>query len=550
MVGALALASIALALYARTDDSESNDTEQKVLEGSGPASACSTPLPILERLARGYHPTRSGDVLLVERRYSQIGRTRHSSPYPQHQEIPLVLYGPGFIESGRVIDRSATVADIVPTLAELMGFEGLPDTDGAVLREALASSDGRPPRLIVTVVWDGGGDNVLEQWPESWPNLRRLMQGGTYYENATVGSTPSITPAVHATIGTGNFPSTHGVVDTHIRVDGKLIDPWEGDLPLETGAEMSPAYLEGPTLADLWDRAQGNRSKVGLIAWDSWHLGMLGHGSFYDGADADIAAIHRRHGAELITNDDYYALPSYLKDTSVLTQVTDEVDEGDGQLDGRWLGKPLDPNSEEIGFTPVWPIFQTHQIKSTLERENFGRDEVTDLFFTNYKSADMEAHRSSFKSEEVRELIEEQDRGLGEIMATAERLAGEGGYVVVVTADHGMTPYPEDSGKWSFDLEEVAADVERALDDVAPEEHLISRTRGFSLFLDPDELRRNELSAEDVARFLRAYPLQASATESNPVTSRFRKVADDPLFAVSVTGAELNRALACARSRS
>lgn len=543
-----AAAVVAAGLYVEARDSADDGDPRVIPAGAGPSSACSVPLPILERLARGYHPERSGDVLLVEQRYSQIGRTRHSSPYPEHQDVPLVVYGPGLIPTG-VVERPVTVADIAPTVAELMQFGEFSAEDGEALREALPEAGASVPRLIVTVVWDGGGDNVLDQWPESWPNLKRLMDAGVFYENATVGSTPSITPAVHATIGTGNFPANHGLVDTHIRIGDKIVDPWEGDFPLETGAEMAPTYLQAPTVADLWDKAQDNQAEVGLIAWDSWHMGMLGHGAYYDGADADIAAIHRRHGVELLTNPTYYSLPAYLADTSVLEQVVGKVDASDGARDGEWLGKQLDPTSEEIGFTPAWSMFQTQQIQSTLKRENFGRDAIADLFYTNYKSADMEAHRTSYKSEEVRELIEEQDRGLGAIVATADQVAGAGRYVIVVTADHGMTAYPEDAGRWSFDLEEVAADVERGLDEVTPDKPLISRTRGFSLFLDPIELRRNGLTPEDVARFLREYALKESATADNPLTPRFREVADDPLFLVSVTGAELKDALACARGQ-
>jgi arylsulfatase A-like enzyme len=73
-----------------------------------------------------------------------------------------MFYGPGYIKPG-TYDADATVADMAPTMAELMDFEEFPERDGRVLEEALKPAESRttPPRLIFTLVWDGGGDNLL-----------------------------------------------------------------------------------------------------------------------------------------------------------------------------------------------------------------------------------------------------------------------------------------------------------------------------------------------------------------------------------------------------
>ena len=44
-----------------------------------------------------------------------------------------------------------------------------------------------------------------------------------------------------------------------------------------------------PTLADLYDRAMGNKPIVGMVATVDIHLGMIGHGCFWNGGDQDIA---------------------------------------------------------------------------------------------------------------------------------------------------------------------------------------------------------------------------------------------------------------------
>ena len=76
------------------------------------------------------------------------------------------------------------------------------------------------------MVWDAVGRDVLARHPDAWPTLASMIEDGAWYESATVGSSPSQTAQVHATIGTGAFPRTHGLVAHRFRVDGELVTPW------------------------------------------------------------------------------------------------------------------------------------------------------------------------------------------------------------------------------------------------------------------------------------------------------------------------------------
>ncbi len=145
------------------------------------------------------------------------------------------------------------------------------------MTEAIAGNQ-TPPRLLVTMVWDAGGRNVLERWRNDWPYLRSLIPQGAWYEHATVGTSPTSTAQTHATIGTGAFPDAHLIVAHKLRIGDELTTPWA----------KGPAYLMEPTLADLYDRAMGNEPVVGEVGTVSIHLGMLGHGSMWGGGDQDI----------------------------------------------------------------------------------------------------------------------------------------------------------------------------------------------------------------------------------------------------------------------
>ncbi|MDQ3981106.1 MAG: alkaline phosphatase family protein, partial [Actinomycetota bacterium] len=339
--------------------------------------ACALERPLLARVWRGYHPAHSEDVTFVplEPNYSgAFDVTSHSGPWDYLQNVPLVLYGPGVVEPAGPVSGAASLADVFATAGALTGIE-LPEREGRVLEDAIDDSL-EPPKLVVTIMWDGVGRNVLERWPDRWPTLARMEREGTSYVDATVGSSPSITPATHSTLGTGAFPRSHGVTAINYRGDGGGVRT--------ALAQRDPSDLELTTFADLIDIALGNEPLVGMLAWKSWHLGMMGHGTMTPGGDADQLALIG--GDERITgNPLYYSTPAYLEHFPGLAEHADALDLEDGQADGKWRGHGI----LDLHDNPAWVEFETDAILAMLEREGYGSDEVTDFFFTNYKPTDI-----------------------------------------------------------------------------------------------------------------------------------------------------------------
>lgn len=522
-------------LLTRGDGSEPRRPSATRIRGVPP---CDVPDVLLQRVRRGYVPGRSGDVLTIEWEPNQFLGIRHSTPFPYTQDVPLLLYGPGYIKGGFQSEVEVTLADLAPTYAELLGFKEFSDTAGKVLTEALVDQAERskPPKLIFTLVWDGGGDNLLRQWPDAWPHFKQLIEGGAFFTEATVGSSPSITPAVHATIGTGFFPNVHGQTDMDIRVGDKIKFVWQG---------ISPRYLEARTLSDLWDAAQDNRPLVGLMARDSYHLGMIGHGAFLSGGDHDIAVIDDIEGTEFITNEDYYALPEYMKGTKGLKEAVEEVDLRDGSSDGMWLGNSISVDDPDVRATPAWPIYQSDRLIELLDKEGFGTDGIPDLFYTNYKSTDLAGHAWNLVEPEERDVLQEQDRQLQRLLNALDDFVGEGNYVLALTADHGITPYPSVTGGWPIDGGEVSADISKRFDTATPTRPLIVSNRGYQLFLDEKELRANDVEATEISAFLRDYRLKDNVPEGESIPREYAARAEERLFLTALTPSELDRALSC-----
>ena len=86
-----------------------------------------------------------------------------------------------------------------------------------------------------------------------------------------------------------------------------IVATWQGDYDFAARSYRRLTELRAGD--DEIDLALDNAPIVGMLAWKSWHLGMLGHGSQVEGGDADELAIIGGHDGKVTGNDAYYATP-------------------------------------------------------------------------------------------------------------------------------------------------------------------------------------------------------------------------------------------------
>ena len=94
--------------------------------------------PIERRVLHGFHPARSGDVVMIAEPYKYLGDTitaTHGSPYSYDTHVPLIIMGTG-ITPGRYLEP-ASPADIAPTLSAVLRITAPTSATGRVLLEAL-----------------------------------------------------------------------------------------------------------------------------------------------------------------------------------------------------------------------------------------------------------------------------------------------------------------------------------------------------------------------------------------------------------------------------
>jgi hypothetical protein len=512
---ALAAMGTPVAPVDRSSSPQSGQTSEARSSTNTVKQACRLSPRILTRIWRGFDRVHSTDITVVPKApnfWGDFGRVSHTGPWDYLQQVPLVLYGPGrIVASGERLGQHVNITDVYPTVGRLLGVD-LPPREGEVLESALVPDAVGIPKLIMVVVWDGVGRNVLDRWPGRWPNLARLEAQGTSFLNASVGSSPSVTPSTHSSLGTGAFPREHKVIAINYRDrDGKIRSAF---------ARSDPRQLKLTTFADEIDRRLANKPKVGLLAWSvsgspstgpgAWitnHLGMLGHGTATRGGDRDQEAL-LGDSANITASPRFFSLPRHLTHFSTLEKRATELDRADGRADGKWLGHDiLDAHNN-----PAWVSFQTDVLERMLGRGGYGQDAVPDIFLTNFKPSDTVAHPYTVDSKETATVLEATDKALGDLVDYLDENVGD--YVVIVTADHGHTRNPRRLGAWPISPSQVAFDL-NAHFGIPRGTSLVKNMEAVGIFLDYKVARRYGVKARQVAKFLSGYTIRANWREED-----------------------------------
>ncbi|HEX8138963.1 MAG TPA: alkaline phosphatase family protein [Pyrinomonadaceae bacterium] len=112
------------------------------------AGAVPTADPVARRVLHGFHPQRSGDVVIVNAPFNvnfglpddptdPRSSATHESPYSYDTHVPLIIMGRG-LTAGRYA-QAASPADIAPTLSIVLGVQAPSNATGRVLIEALTT---------------------------------------------------------------------------------------------------------------------------------------------------------------------------------------------------------------------------------------------------------------------------------------------------------------------------------------------------------------------------------------------------------------------------
>jgi predicted AlkP superfamily pyrophosphatase or phosphodiesterase len=352
---------------------------------------------------------------------------------------------------------------------------------------------GARPKLVVLIVVDQMRADYLEKYATSFHDgFTRLMKDGEWFTNAAYPYAKTVTCAGHSTVSTGDFPSTHGMINNTWwdRASRKTVtctsDP-NTSLVTYGGAASSPAaaksgdsawQMKAPTFAEQL-RAQSAGSRVVTLSLK---------------ARAAISLAGR--GADSVTwlDDDHWVTSTAFSD-SPRPELEKYIEAHSIETD---FGKPLFRNAEGHGTTTEVPKivaetgalanvrvpivrsisdweaspFSDVRLEKMAETQigslKLGKGEGTDFLAISFSALDIIGHEKGPESSEVHGVIFFLDATLGELFDFLDHHVGKANYVVALTGDHGVARVPEIAGKEGVDagradVGELTASVTKAL---------------------------------------------------------------------------------------
>lgn len=379
---------------------------------------------------------------------------------------------------------------------------------GGEAREKPASR----PKLVVMIVVDQMRADYIDKFRGEWSaGLKRLVDDGAWFRAATYPYASTETCVGHATISTGAFPASHGMVSNAWwdPATGKSVactdDPSAKNIGYAGGAVkggdsaaamLLPAYAE-----ELKFQSGGATRTVTFSLKARAAITLAGH-------RADAATWYESSSGTWETSSVYGTMPfieefakkhpvaeDYGKTWSLsLPQNAYFYDEkaagaaGAAAIPGWTTGFPHalrgaeGSNAPDAAFLTEWSTSPfadtalTRLAEAAVESLGLGKSGGTDYLGVSYSSPDYVGHTFGPRSWEIQDILVKLDRDLGEFFAHLDAKVGRGNYVVALCADHGVSPIPEDmKAATGFDAGRLSVkDLQERIEKALAEFHLAS----------------------------------------------------------------------------
>ncbi len=352
-----------------------------------------------------------------------------------------------------------------------------------------------PPRLLVVLVVDQMRADYLTRFRDTWTaGLRLLLEQGAVFDNTAYPYLSTWTCAGHATVGTGTFPRTHGMITNRWwrrdeRRTAECTD--DAEAPAVTYGRASRTansakLLLVPTLADEL-RAQKPGARVVAVSLKSRSaISLAGHagdavtwfddvaGSFVTSrafAQAPVPAVQR-----FVARDPYEADEN--RDWTLRDAATSYAarDAGAGERPpAPWTSlfphrlqgqKPLDPQFFDIWQTsPFADAYLGRMAAALVDDLALGQRDATDFLAVGFSALDEVGHDFGPSSREVDDTLRRLDATIGALIAHLDQRVGRDRYVLALTADHGVAPIAQPGQGGRVFTEDVRDRIEATLRD-------------------------------------------------------------------------------------
>jgi len=385
------------------------------------------------------------------------------------------------------------------------------------------------PKLVVGIVVDQMKMEYLYRFSDDFSanGFKRLMDNGFVFHNAHFNYMPTYTAPGHASIYTGTTPSVNGIVgnDWFSRKLGKGMYCTEDDSVKTIGngtakeGAMSPKNLQSTTITDELRLGTNFKGKViGMSLKDRGAILPAGHFAnwafWFSGTGAFISSTF--YGEKLpdwVTefNNQKNYLPYINKGWSLLKPAADynESLPDDNPYEGKLYNsdKPVFPyNLEEmyekndagvICSTPFGNNLLADFAKKAIEKEELGKDNVTDFLAVSFSSTDYVGHILGPRSMELQDTYLRLDLTIADFLNYLDKTVGKDNYLLFLTADHACAENANHLKDHKYDVKNVPSkDISKSLKDFSSTTfgvNLVVDYSNFNIYLNKELIKTNGL---------------------------------------------------------
>ena len=342
----------------------------------------------------------------------------------------------------------------------------------AMAQTPSSAAPGPPPErpsLVVTIVVDQLSSNLFNQYRDRFTGgLHTLASTGLVYANGFQQHAMTETCPGHATILTGVNPASAGIpandwIDRATGAEVYCLAAPRNTLAhgrITDNGPVGPDQLLATTLGD-WLKAESPTSRIFAVSGkDRGAINLAGHhgdGAFWmtDGfgfttyvepgqtAEAKlqpVAALNARINARLAASPP----------TWTYTHAECRALEGDWTIGTQTFHATLPPATGfKLDTSPILDELTLEAATELLDTQSLGRRGVTDILGVSLSATDRIGHSFGTQGPEMCEQMYRLDAALGIFMDRLSQLPG--GVVVVLTADHGGSDFPERMHERGYD---------------------------------------------------------------------------------------------------
>ncbi len=311
------------------------------------------------------------------------------------------------------------------------------------------------PSLIVLITIDQFRADYLDRYPgQLTGGLARLAKRGARFDNAHQDHAITETAPGHATLLSGRFPRSTGIMLNRIGVDDKRYPLVAGGY----GTGASPERFVGTTLADWMKSANSKTKTLSVSMKDRGAILPIGTSKsdvyWYslDGRFLTSTYYRKDVPAWVREFNDRQPVKAYAGKTWALLLPDSAYREPDSvsvEMGGRNFTFPhtltddlIDAGSQ-IRITPYMDELTVQFALHGVNAMALGKGPQADLLAMSLSATDVIGHNYGPDSREMHDQVLRVDRTIGVFLDSLYKLRDSTNITIVVTSDHGVGSIPE-----------------------------------------------------------------------------------------------------------